>query len=66
MILLSNLLFLAWSNACKQNKILSDLNEAINKLVTLVQHKYDLQTKLPVKIQPGPKMRAWRGLMEKF
>lgn len=56
----------AWKDLIAKSPEIMCFNQAVNKLVTHVQHKSDIQKKLIMKIKPGSKTRAWRGLIDKF
>ena len=55
-----------WKKAILMNEELRLLNDSVNKVITSVNHKTDLQANFIRKIQQSSQTRAWRGLFSKF
>lgn len=55
-----------WKNALMTDSTLSLMYEAVSKLITSLNHKANIQTKLKVKIRDSNQTRAWRGLYDKL
>lgn len=55
-----------WKNTLAIEPELLEMYQSINKLITTVNHKSDIQCKLVVKMQDSNQTRAWRGLLKKL
>ena len=63
---LSTSIELGWKMSMNSDESLNNLEKACNTLQTSLSHSVDIQSKLPRKIKPGCRTRAWRGLATKF
>lgn len=56
----------AWGDCLIVSETLRALDSNCNTLMNSLSHSVDIQSKLPRKIKPGPRTRAWRGMIVKF